>query len=163
MKRDAFIILLFGIVLVVVGDVYAQGYVFGTNVRVSDYPPGSAYARTPNAGMREVAVRGDTVYCAWADDRTFNYGVWFAKSIDDGQTFLPNVQVNDGLPNAYTPTLAVGDNGTIYVAWTDERPGFDYKQVYFSKSTDGRLTFTPDVLVNDTAGGIKNHPHRNPS
>ncbi|MCK4574901.1 T9SS type A sorting domain-containing protein [candidate division WOR-3 bacterium] len=163
MKRNAFIILLFGIVLVVVGDVYAQGYVFGPNVRVSDYLPGTANCYTPNAGQRGVAVRGDTVYCVWDDDRLRGWGVRFSKSTDGGQTFLPNVQVDDGLGEAYTPTIAVGNDGTIYVSWDGEPSPFSYKQVFFSRSTDGGLTFTPDVLVNDTAGGIKNHPHRNPS
>ncbi|GAH73690.1 unnamed protein product, partial [marine sediment metagenome] len=55
-----------------------------------------------------------------------------------------------------------GDDGTIYVAWDDERPPFNYIQVYFSKSTDGGLTFTPDVLVNDTAGGLMDRPHSDP-
>jgi|GEM_PF-4768693 len=113
MRKEIIIGLIIVMGLLLTVGVYAQGYVFGPNVRVSDYPPGSVYARTPNAGMRGVAVRGHTVYCAWADGRTFNYGVWFAKSIDDGQTFLPNVQVNDGFPNAYTPTLAVGNDGNI--------------------------------------------------
>lgn len=150
------IILIFPLLLL------AQGYVFGPNVRVSDYSPGTAYAYTPNAGQRGVTVRGDTVYCVWADNRTGDWGVWFAKSTDGGETFLPNVQVNDGLPNAYIPTIAL-DDGTIYVAWDDRRPPFNYIQVYFSKSTDGGLTFTPDVLVNDTAGGLMDRPHRNPS
>ena len=162
MKRKVFISLHIVLLLLLSVDVWGQVYVFGPNVRVSDYPPGTAYARTPNAGQRGVAIRGDTVYCVWADDR-INYGVWFAKSIDDGQTFLPNVQVDDGLGEAYTPTIVVGNDGTIYVSWDGEPSPFNYKQVYFSKSTDGGLTFTPDVLVNDTAGGIKNHPHRNPS
>jgi len=162
MRKEIIIGLMFGVVLFMVMDVYAQGYVFAPNVRVSDYPPGTAECYTPNAGQRGVAVRGDTVYCIWSDSRAGRHN-WFAKSIDGGQTFLPNVRVDDGVGDAFLPTIAVGDDGTIYVSWTDERPGFNYKQVFFSKSTDGGLTFTPDVLVNDTAGGIKNHPHRNPS
>ncbi len=164
MKRIVFFSLLCGLILLMVGEVYAQGYVFGPNVRVSDYPPGSAYAYTPNAGQRGVAVRADTVYCAWSDNRTGGDGVWFAKSIDGGETFLPNVQVDDGLGKAYTSTIAVGNDGSIYFAWYGKRPGFsDYLQVFFSKSTDGGITFTPDVLVNDTAGGIKNYNHSEPS
>ena len=162
MKRNVFVCLIFWLVSILAMELYGQGYVFGPNVRVSDYPPGGANGWPPNAGQRGVAVRGDTVYCVWSDDRAGRHN-WFTKSIDGGQTFLPNVMVDDGVGAAFLPTLAVGDDVTIYVAWTDERPGFNYKQVYFSKSTDGGLTFTPDVLVNDTAGGIKNHPHRNPS
>lgn len=163
MKRKVFIGLPIMFLLLLSVRVYAQGYVFGPNVRVSDYPPGSAYAYTPNAGQRGVAVRGDTVYCVWDDNRTGDWGVWFTKSTDGGETFLSNVQVNDGLPRAYTPTITVGNDGTIYVTWDDRRPPFDYIQVYFSKSTDGGLTFTPDVLVNDTAGGLKDRPHMDPS
>ena len=164
MKRLSLITLSLGVLILPFITLWSQGYVFGPNIRVSDYAPGTAYAYTANAGQRGVAVRGDTVYCVWDDNRFGgDWTVWFSKSIDGGQTFSANVQVDDGLGEAYTPTLAMGDYGTIYVAWDGEPPPFTYKQVFFSKSTDGGITFTPDVLVNDTAGGIKNRPHREPS
>ena len=163
MKRFFLITLSCGVLLLPLITLWSQGYVFGPNIRVSDYTPGTAYAYTATAGQRGVAVRGDTVYCVWDDDRIRGWGVWFAKSIDGGQTFSANVQVDDGLGAAYRTTIAVGDDGTIYLAWDGEPAPFNYKQVFFSKSTDGGITFTPDVVVNDTAGGIKDHPHRKPS
>lgn len=162
MNRKTLIGLSLMVLLIMYVEVCAQGYVFGPNVRVNDDPPGMNFHGTPNAGQRGVAVRGDTIHCIWRDDRV-GPGIWFAKSIDGGQTFLPNVQVDDGLDYAILPTLAVGDDGTIYAAWQDRRSPYSFWQVYFSKSTDGGVTFTPDVVVNDTAGGIQNHPHRNPS
>ena len=159
MKRKVFIGILIVLLLLLYVDVYAQGYVFGPNIRICDYPTGTADSYTPYAGRRGVAVRGDTVYCVWEDNRS-GRGIWFTKSIDGGQSFLPNVQVDDGLDYTNIPTIVVGNGGTIYVSWTDMRPIYNYFQIYFSKSTDGGLTFTPDIVVNDTADGNKNHPHR---
>jgi hypothetical protein len=131
MKRIFLITLSCGVLILPTITLWSQGYVFGPNVRVNDNPPGSSYNNTGRGGMRGVVVRGDTVYCAWSDGRTSDQGVWFAKSTDGGQTFLPNVQVDDSLGNAYVPTLAAGDDGTIYVAWTDMRPGYVFLQIYF--------------------------------
>ena len=162
-KINVLIGLICVLVLFVVGDVYAQGYVFGPNVRVSDYHPGSADCYTPHSGARGVAVRADTVYCIWSDDRAGRHN-WFAKSTDGGQSWLPNVRVDDGTGVALLPTIAAGNDGTIYAAWAaNNKPGIPSENTYFSKSTDGGITFTPEVIVNDTAGGLKNHVHINPA
>ena len=67
----------------------------------------------------------------------------------DAETFLPNVQVNEDIGNVVSesePAIAVADDGTIYTVW--HKNGTD-KNIMFSKSTDGGLTFSTDIKIND--------------
>ncbi|TET17839.1 MAG: hypothetical protein E3J78_07110, partial [Candidatus Cloacimonadota bacterium] len=51
------------VLLFLIASIFAQGYVFGPNIRVNDDPAGSSSHWAPHGGQRGVAVRGDTVYC----------------------------------------------------------------------------------------------------
>ncbi len=64
------------------------------------------------------------------------------------ETFLPDVMVNDSLPGDTNwrtrPGLTVDNAGNVYVGWEDG--GYHpWWTIYFSKSTDGGMTFLPDV------------------
>ncbi|MFC1594114.1 hypothetical protein ACFL38_02180 [Candidatus Omnitrophota bacterium] len=75
----------------------------------------------------------------------------WASTIYAEIVFGPNVRVDDTSSSTSTqgsPSLALDASGNIYVAWSDNRNG-NY-DIYFSKSTDGGLTFEPDVRVDDT-------------
>jgi hypothetical protein len=90
------------------------------------------------------------IYIAFDDGRNGpgNYDIYLSKSTDGGLIFLPDVLVNDTLAdtiNDTRPALALSDEGDIYVSWNK---GFD--SLFVSKSTDGGVTFGPDVLVNDS-------------
>ena len=63
-----------------------------------------------------------------------------------------NVRINREISGAdqRNPVVASAPFGTLYAAWEDNRNG-DY-DIYFSRSTDGGLTWGPDVKVNDDAG-----------
>ena len=79
--------------------------------------------------------------------------VMFARSTDGGATFSAPIRVNDDAPgtNAWQwfGTLDVAPNGRIDVIWYDTRNGTDYRwsEVFYSYSTDGGLTFSPNVPV----------------
>lgn len=49
------------------------------------------------------------------------------------------------------PSLAVGGNGRLYAVWSDDRtnPIGDNHDIYLSYSTDGGVTWSADILVND--------------
>lgn len=89
------------------------------------------------------------IYLAWADGRRAEGegDIFFAKSVDQGLSFSPNVMVNDinGLgANAIQniPSIAVeGDN--VYVAFSDKRLGDGWlnKRAYLSVSTNGGSSF----------------------
>ncbi len=88
------------------------------------------------------------LYLVWEDCRDADppaSDIYFAKSTDGGETFGPNVRVDDAgtdLTEQTDPAVAVDDSGVIYVVWLDER-GNGFSGVFFSRSLDGGLTFEP--------------------
>jgi hypothetical protein len=75
-----------------------------------------------------------------------------AVALAQGYVFGPNVRVNDDPPGANGHNLrssgqrliaARGD--TVYMCWDDDRTG--YFHVYFARSTNGGLTFSPNIRI----------------
>ncbi len=125
----------------------------------------------------EVVVSQDgVVYVTWIQDQDSDRMVLFAKSIDGGRSFCCHNRVDDNAADVdqYYPSMAVGPDGSIHVAWSDFRNDADKKfvpgggidgindaDVYYSKSVDGGATFSPDVKVNDDVGSHQvTHMHR---
>jgi hypothetical protein len=129
-----------------------QNYVFGPNVRVNDDSPGMAFHSTYSPGQHLIACRGDTVYLVWRDERATAH-IYFARSSDAGQSFLPNVRV-DNIPGCagIMPSMAVDDSGRIHVCWLNYNP-YDGRFVYYTKSTDGGQSFLPSVRACDSLHG----------
>jgi hypothetical protein len=102
------------------------------------------------------------VHAVWTDLRARepDTNVFYARSIDQGATFPPAVQLDDSKAgfdpdadtpsNQWHPSLVLSD-GTLFVAWQDNRLGND--DVFFTSSTDGGATFAPAERVDDTGTG----------
>ncbi len=138
---------------------------FGSDIQINDDSDDAGQAI--GGEKTSVVVKDDVVYAVWQDWRNVSDNlrpdIYFAKgTIDDtgNATFSANVMVNDishsplnDKPSA--PAMAVGDDGTIYVVWTDMRnidnqlEGVD---VYFSRSTDGGGSFEENQLIGSTTG-----------
>jgi hypothetical protein len=89
--------------------------------------------------------------CITATD-THQSNVWFARSTDGGSTWSTPVIVNSNQPfvDHFNQWMSVDDfDGTIHVAWYDTRndPNRQKTDIYYTKSTDGGLTFLPEVKV----------------
>ncbi len=73
------------------------------------------------------------------------------RSTDGGATWGPKVRVNHDPPGAdqHMPNVAVDERGQVYVAWYDRRgiPFGDSANAYAAVSTDGGLTFGPDLKL----------------
>ncbi|MGB0383556.1 MAG: exo-alpha-sialidase [Ardenticatenaceae bacterium] len=120
-----------------------DGQTWEANVRVNDH---MAEQFAPS-----LAVGNSSLYVAWVDTRN-GMDIYIANSTDGGQTWGAPVLVNDDTNSASQgdPSLAVGTDGTLYVAWMDTRGGDG--DIYFAKSTDGGQMWSTNVLVNDDAG-----------
>lgn len=84
---------------------------------------------TPDAAQHVqpdlIAVPGGLVAAAWMDDHTGEFHVYFAQSTDSGDTWSPPEQV-DGRTTGTTsrlPSLTRAANGTLVLAWEDDRLG----------------------------------------
>jgi len=115
-----------------------------------------------------------TIYMAWEDDTAnFNSNILFSRSTDGGVTFLPTPapkQVSNSLGCSFSPVMAVDAGGNINIVWEDSGDcSFRTSNIFFSRSTDGGVTFStptnlsatmttalfslPQIAV-DTAGNI---------
>src|SRR5437773_1259559 len=116
---------------------------FGPNVMITQTP---AYT----AGNPSIAVGSDGVaylaFAGWAGPTT-GTDVFFTKSAN-GRTWTPPVRVNnDATAFAQTnPSLALDSGNNISIAWVDGRSG--NQDIWFSRSTNGGQSFSPNVLVN---------------
>jgi len=151
------------IFICVIGFVSAD---FGGDVQVNDDVSGEA--QMIGSEKTAVVLKDEMVYAVWQDWRNVSDNlqpdIYFSKGIIDSDgnvSFNENVMVNDvahsplnDKPSA--PAMAVGDDGIIYVVWTDNRnidnqlEGVD---VYFSRSTNGGVSFEQNQLIGSTAGG----------
>ncbi|MCM3869875.1 MAG: glycoside hydrolase [Pyrinomonadaceae bacterium] len=140
-----------------------DGHMQGAAVRVNSQP---GVATAWRGDPPTVAVAPDhTIFVGWTARVESESGhatnLYLSSSRDQGQTFSAPVRVNDDLKPAThgMHSLAVGNDGRVYVAWLDERnivPMKDKKMgaktaghhmesnrdVFFSSSTDGGRTFT---------------------
>src|SRR2546428_9769988 len=107
------------------------------------------------AAQAEPSLALDTannIYIAWTDARSGNNDVYFAKSVNGGQTFGANLRVNDVMTNSQSePDLAVDpvNPHLVHVVWTDTRSPILGPDIFYANSTDGGLSFNPSIRVND--------------
>ena len=106
------------------------------------------------------------VYVAWSAVK----GLQFQKSIDGGNTWLPQetlitatpggwvydvsgVSRCDGLPFTMCDLSNGPNRGTVYVNWSDQRTSTTDVDIFTIKSTDGGTTWSLPTRVNDDAPG----------
>jgi hypothetical protein len=135
------------------------GISFASNVRVDDAP--TAVERIHERPSVAIA-RDGTVHVAWTDlrSRQPDTNIVYARSVDRGATFTPNVQLDhskvgfdpntDTPSNQWSPSLAA-DRSRLFVVWQDNRLGNN--DVFFTQSFDGGQHFVNDERVDDTGTG----------
>ncbi len=111
-----------------------------------------------------LAADNDTVYIAWADERNGNYtrimnnlphksgDIYLSKGrFQNGWVFDKNIRINEikGTTGHGSPSIAL-DSGNIYVAWEDDRFGFE--ELYFSTAEKNNMLFKKDSPVVEDAG-----------
>jgi hypothetical protein len=78
----------------------------------------------------------------------------FQRSLDGGRTWLPgNVLIRQGALFACYPDLKVARDGTIHLLFTDRLNG-SVGNIRATRSTDGGLTWSAPVQVDDNAGRV---------
>lgn len=98
------------------------------------------------------------MFAIWEDGRNggvFNRDIYFSRSDDLGQTWGPDIRVNDdpigNTVNQVSPALAYDAvNDRLYAAWQDGRGG-NYN-IYVAYSTNGGSTWSTNVRINDDLG-----------
>jgi hypothetical protein len=89
------------------------------------------------------------LYAAWTE---YEGALWFSRSTDHGGTFAPPVIVaGRGRKDiARGPSLAVGAQGAVYLAWTvGEKAAAD---IHFAQSLDQGLSFREPKIAHHSGG-----------
>jgi len=139
-----------------------SGLSFGLPVLATPGTPNTFEARP------WIAARGDTVYLTYhsfqgLDEWPYRNGdIYFTRSTDRGQSFLPPMRVNDN-PQDTTgrgaPTVALASGGLLYVVWSMDTRNAPEIGIYCATSTDGGRTFGPNHKVIPTVW-LRNLPWR---
>jgi hypothetical protein len=92
--------------------------------------------------------------------------VMFVRSSDGGATFSAPVRVNDDPVNHskwhWFGTLSVAPNGRIDSVWLDSRNAANNtdSQLFYSYSTDGGVTWAPNVAVSNSFNPFLGYPNQ---
>jgi Tol biopolymer transport system component len=137
-----------------------SGNSFMTNVRVNE-----DFTDADQGGPVIATNEELDVFVAWDDYRDYTAGdrpagVYFARSLDYGHTFVPSIKVNDipGARSIFTDGLAIVTykNDTIYLAWEDTRNwGRTGLDMYFANSTDRGISFGTNKKVSDDIPNVE--------
>jgi hypothetical protein len=93
--------------------------------------------------------------------------VMFSRSTDGGQTFSAAQRINDDPVNHnkwhWFGTLAVAPNGRIDSVWLDSRNAANNtdSQLFYSFSTDGGVTWAPNIAVSNSFNPFEGYPVQN--
>src|SRR5213082_2872239 len=91
--------------------------------------------------------------------------VMFVRSTDGGLTFSAPLRINDdGLANKWHwfGTFAVAPNGRLDAVWYDSRNASNNtdSQLFYSWSTDGGVTWAPNVAVTNAFNPFEGYPNQ---
>ena len=127
---------------------------FSANARVNVPPAYTAYSPSIAVGTDGVAY---LAYAGWAGSST-QADTFFSKSSDGGRTWTAPMRVNSdtGGASQSDPALALDSANNIYIAWVDSRGGGT--DIYFSRSSDGGLSFSANPRVNDITTSFQTEP-----
>ena len=93
--------------------------------------------------------------------------VMFARSTNGGQSFSAPIRINDDPVNHnkyhWFGTLSVAPNGRIDSVWLDTRNAANNtdSQLFYSCSTDGGVTWAPNVAVSNSFNPFEGYPNQN--
>ncbi|MDP1620985.1 MAG: hypothetical protein Q8M08_01470 [Bacteroidales bacterium] len=121
------------------------GSIWGGDTRLT-YAPGNSYAPT-------IIVSGSTVHVFWCDIRIAdtNEEIFYKRSEDAGTTWGKDTRLTFAPWHSEFPSIAISGS-VLHLVWTDVRNEIGDYENYYKRSTDGGLTWEPDIrLTNNIA------------
>jgi hypothetical protein len=93
------------------------------------------------------------IYVVWINFPPGDLDVHLAWSDDRGDTWSTPVRVNDDTlgngADQFLPWVVVDDRGRVHVTYLDRLPDQNMRAQYMATSTDGGVTFGPNIRVSD--------------
>jgi len=108
------------------------------------------------AAPLSVVDAGQEIVVVWQDARSGDYDIYSSLSYDNGTKFGANKRADDSVNPSLQieATAAVSKNGTIYVAWQDNRRCVYDFDVFFTRSYDRGRQFAKNARVDDGGTAI---------
>ncbi len=99
---------------------------------------------------RSMAIDGNGgVHAVWFDDRVGASRVYYRRSENEGADWQPEIALSDSPSVQEMPSIA-SSGSSVFVVWQDTRDGG--LSIYFKRSTDGGLTWSPDLRLSASGG-----------
>jgi len=116
------------------------GWTFSQDVKVNDDSRDYPQVYPPHTTM-SIDDSGN-IYVAWNDNRNGDFDIYFARSLDGGQSFETNLRVSDdmGYADQLWPSMIVDKGGIIHIVWEDLRDGS--RAIYHAQSVDEGQNFS---------------------
>jgi hypothetical protein len=133
--------------------------VFGGTVN-----PGGLAGQIFLAVDRSGGTTNNNIYMVASVSSGGGTNVMFARSTDGGQSFSAPVRINDDPVNSskwhWFGTIGVAPNGRIDSVWLDSRNAANNidSQLFYSYSTDGGVTWAPNVVVSNSFNPLEGWP-----
>jgi len=133
--------LIVSIIILAVGipTAYAQTTLFGEAINLSNSVVDSIIPSKP-------VISGDNLFVVW-DERKDPRDIFFARSIDGGNTYQSTINVSDS-PNFVREPRITSSGNFVYVTW-QEIIGL-LQQIFFARSTDNGQTFSTPINLSNT-------------
>lgn len=120
-----------------------EGLSFEKSMNLSDNEGPSAFPR--------MAIVGDNIYTTWYDYTPGQSDIFFAKSIDNGNSF-ETINLSDNIGVSYNPWVAAYQNN-VYVVWNDETPTVTQLNITKPLNVDVVLGTLDILLATSSDGG----------
>lgn len=125
------------------------GATFSAPLNLSNSPGGDGKGRINKEiwdnGSYDLAAGSDgTLHATWTE---YGGALWCSRSTDGGKSFSRPQRIAGGGNETPVrgPALAVGDNHTVYLAWTN---GDDaHARIHVARSENGGKTFAPPLVI----------------
>jgi hypothetical protein len=106
-----------------------------------------------DAGLNEnmghcLVTNGDTVHVVWMDSKNEGRAIYYKRSPDRGVTWGPDARIS-GITAADTNPLLAQSGAALHLVFL-RNGGTPESASYYKRSTDGGLTWGPDVLLGNT-------------
>jgi hypothetical protein len=100
-----------------------------------------------------IATGGDnSIHVAWCDTSKgeTNKDIYYSSSSDTGKTWskdplLAAIDISNTPGASSIPAIAVGDDGSVHVAWVDNSTGEIRPDIYYAKNANGSWSKPTDV------------------
>lgn len=109
-----------------------------------------------NATSSQVVLDASgNINVVWVDDTPGNFVIMFSRSSNSGATFSKGKNISN-TGNSGNPQIAVDASGNIHVVWQENTTTVVNNDVFFARSVDGGLTFSPPQNLSNNPGDSSN-------